>query len=73
MSAMKKAKPVKRKSAIKRKSDPKSGDEYLADVPETARHNFNAIGAAIRCAVPAEATEVISYGIPAIKHNGVLL
>ena len=27
----------------------------------------------IRSAVPAEAIETISYGIPAFKHNGVLV
>ena len=29
--------------------------------------------AVIRSVVPAEATETISYGIPAFKHNGVLV
>ena len=29
--------------------------------------------AAIRSAVPAEATETISYGIPAFKHKAVLV
>jgi len=29
--------------------------------------------AAIRSVVPREATETISYGIPAFKHNGILV
>lgn len=29
--------------------------------------------AAIRSAVPREATETISYGIPAFKHHGILV
>ena len=29
--------------------------------------------AVIRSAVPREATETISYGMPAFKHNGVLV
>lgn len=48
-------------------------DEYLAGIPEPARTTLNRIRAAIRSAAPTEATETISYGIPAIKYNGVLL
>ena len=48
-------------------------DEYLAGVPEPARTTLNKIRAAIRSAAPPEANETISYGIPAIKYNGVLL
>src|SRR5882762_3562708 len=52
---------------------PKNVDEYLADVPEPARGTLNKIRAAIRSAVPPEATECISYGMPAFKHKGVLV
>ncbi len=45
-------------------------DEYLAGVPEPARSTLNKIRAAIRSAVPPEATEAISYGIPAFKYQG---
>lgn len=34
---------------------------------------LNEIREAIRSVVPAEATEVISYGIPAFKHERVLV
>jgi len=34
---------------------------------------LNRIRAAIRSAAPRGATEVISYGIPAFKHTGVLI
>ncbi|HEY2352622.1 MAG TPA: DUF1801 domain-containing protein [Candidatus Acidoferrum sp.] len=34
---------------------------------------MNKMRAAIRSAVPLEATEVISYGIPAFKHKKVLV
>ena len=47
-------------------------DEYLARVPEPACSTLNKIRAAIRAAAPREATETISYGIPAFKHKGVL-
>jgi uncharacterized protein YdhG (YjbR/CyaY superfamily) len=52
---------------------PKNVDEYLAGVPEPARSTLNKIRATIRSAVPSEATEAISYGIPTIKYNGSLL
>jgi uncharacterized protein YdhG (YjbR/CyaY superfamily) len=70
---MKNAPSSKRGSAAKGKGAPKSVDEYLAGVPEPARGTLNKIRATIRSAAPPEATEVISYGIPAFKHNGVLI
>ncbi len=48
-------------------------DEYVAGVPEPARSTLNKIRAAIRSAVPPEATETISYRIPAFKYKGVLV
>lgn len=70
---MKKAQSSKGGSAAKGKGAPKSVDDYLAGVPEPARGTLNKIRATIRSAAPPEATEVISYGIPAFKHNGVLI
>jgi uncharacterized protein YdhG (YjbR/CyaY superfamily) len=52
---------------------PKSVDEYLAGVPEPARSTLNKIRSSIRSAVPSEATEAISYGIPTIKYKGSLV
>src|ERR1700736_6402580 len=48
-------------------------DEYLADVPDPARSTLKHIRAVIRSVVPAETTEVISYGIPMFKYNGMLV
>jgi uncharacterized protein YdhG (YjbR/CyaY superfamily) len=70
---MKKTKSGKRGSAAKGKGSPKSVDDYLAGVPEPARGTLNKIRATIRSAAPPDAAEVISYGIPAFKHNGVLI
>jgi len=70
---MKKTKTGKRRPAAKGKGAPKNVDEYLAGVPEAARSNFGKLRAAIRSAVPAEATETISYQIPAIRHKGILV
>jgi uncharacterized protein YdhG (YjbR/CyaY superfamily) len=70
---MRMAKAGRSGSEVKGKGAAKSVDEYLARVPEPARGTLNKIRAAIRSAVPAEATEVISYGIPAFKHKRVLV
>ena len=70
---MKKVKPDKRRSAARVSGAPKNVDEYLARVPEPARSTLNKVRAAIRTAVPPGTTETISYGMPAFKHNGVLV
>jgi uncharacterized protein YdhG (YjbR/CyaY superfamily) len=79
---MKKAKPASKTSALKRraakatpksKSTPKTVDEYFAAVPEPARSALRQIREAIRSVVPPEATEIISYKIPAFKHKKVLV
>src|SRR6266568_6978891 len=70
---MKKVKSGNRSPAVKGKGAPKNVDEYLAGVPETARSTLNKMRAAIRSVVPPEATETISYGMPAFKHKGVLV
>jgi uncharacterized protein YdhG (YjbR/CyaY superfamily) len=76
-----------RSSAAKSKSAPKKSvtksvgptaapqtvDEYLAAVPEPARSAMNQIRAAIRSVVPLEATEIISYKMPAFRHKKVLV
>ena len=73
MAHMKKRKSGNRSSAAKGRGAAKSVADYLAGVPEPARTTLNKVRAAIRAAAPGEATEIISYGIPAFKHNGVLV
>jgi uncharacterized protein YdhG (YjbR/CyaY superfamily) len=70
---MKKVKSGNRRPAAKGNAAPKNVDEYLAGVPEPARAALNKMRAAIRSVVPPEATETISYRIPAFKHKGILL
>ncbi len=48
-------------------------DEYLAAVPEPARTTLQNLRATIRSVLPKEATEVISYGMPAVRYKGPLL
>lgn len=52
---------------------PKTVDEYLAKIPEPARSTLTHIRKVIGSAVPPKATEVISYGIPMFKFNGMLI
>ena len=52
---------------------PKDIDEYLAGVPEPARGTLSKVRAAIRSAVPSQATEAITYGMPTFKYKGSLV
>ena len=56
---------------MKGKALAKNVDEYLAEIPEPAKSALKHIRAVIRSVVPNETTEVISYGIPMFKYNGV--
>src|ERR1700675_2351506 len=68
----KKAASTKRGPSAKSDDGSKDVDKYLAAVPEPARGTLNTIRATIRSAVPPEATEGISYGIPTFKYRGML-
>ncbi len=70
---MKKTKAGKRGSTAKSKGGTKTVEEYLAAIPEAARNTFDKLRATVLTVVPANATETISYQMPAIRHNGVLV
>src|SRR6267142_484838 len=70
---MKNVKSGNRSSAAKGHGAPKNVDQYLASVPEPARSTLKKVRAVMRSAVPAEATECISYGIPMFKYKGLLV
>lgn len=70
---MPKRKPGKPISTKARSGDPKTVEEYVARVPEASRRTFDKLRAVIRAAVPPEATEIISYRIPALKTKRVLV
>jgi uncharacterized protein YdhG (YjbR/CyaY superfamily) len=73
MTLMKKTKTGRRGATAKSKGGTRTVEEYLAAIPEPARSTFDKLRATIRSVVPAEATETISYQIPAIRHKGVLV
>jgi uncharacterized protein YdhG (YjbR/CyaY superfamily) len=73
MLRMKKVTSRKRTTGVRTKRAPATVEEYFSRIPPTAREALGKIRAAIRSVVPAEAVEVISYNIPAFKHNKVLV
>ena len=48
-------------------------EAYLARVPEPARTTLEKVRSAIRSAAPREATEGMSYGMPAFRYKGALV
>jgi uncharacterized protein YdhG (YjbR/CyaY superfamily) len=70
---MKKPSVPSRTSSTRLRALGKSVEDYLAAVPEPHRSTLNKVRATIRSAVPKEAEEVISYGIPAFKYRKVLI
>ncbi len=62
-----KAKPGKTRKV------PKTVDEYLKRVPEPARSALQQVRTIVRAVAPSQAKEVISYGIPTFKYNGMLM
>lgn len=58
---------------MRSKSAPKTVEQYLASTPEPARTTLKHVRAVIRSVVPKETTEVISYGMPMFKYNGMLV
>lgn len=62
-----------KQSRSRRSKKVESVDAYLAAVPEPARSTLNKIRATIQSVVPEGTTEIISYGIPAFRHEQVLI
>ena len=64
---------LERATAMKSGAAAKTVDEYLANTPEPARSTLKHIRAVIKSVVPKQTTEVISYGMPMFKYNGMLV
>jgi len=73
IAGMKKAETGARDSSTKGNLPPKSVEDYLAGIPEPARSTLKKVRAAIRSALPVDATEGISYRIPTFKYKGSLV
>jgi uncharacterized protein YdhG (YjbR/CyaY superfamily) len=66
--------PMPRGTIRKRRSTPKNFADYLKSADQPARIALTKLREIIRSAVPAEASETISYRIPAFRYrNRVLL
>jgi uncharacterized protein YdhG (YjbR/CyaY superfamily) len=74
---MQKEKSRRKRPAVKphraKKSTPKTLAQYAARVPRAARTRFRELRAAIHAAMPPGAGEAISYGIPAIKKDKIIV
>ena len=70
---MRTAKAVKGAAGNKGDGAAKDVEAYLAAVPEPARTTLEKVRATIRSVVPAEATEGLSYGMPAFRYKGALV
>src|ERR1700683_3973095 len=70
---MKQAKSAKQKPPSKITAVPANLEAYLARVPTGSRGAFEKMRAAVRSAVPKDAVETISYGIPAFKKEKILV
>ena len=57
----------------KAKGAPETIDDYLAGVPGPARTTLKKMRTAIGSALPSDATETISYRIPAFKRKNILV
>lgn len=68
---MKKTSAARLSSA--KRSKAKTVDEYFATVPERARKTLAKLRSVIRSVVPKNATEVISYGIPAFRQKKIIV
>ena len=68
-----KAKSANRRGAAKAQRASQAVAEYFAQVPKPARSMLTQMRAAIRSALPAQASEIISYRIPAFRHKEVLV
>jgi uncharacterized protein YdhG (YjbR/CyaY superfamily) len=73
MARMKKVNLGRRASTAKSAGAPKNFAEYRTGVPQSSRRTLNKLRATIRSAVPSDASETISYRIPAFKHRRVLV
>lgn len=64
---------MKQKRSFSPKAAPATVEEYFARVPASARRMLQEMRATIRSTVPADATEVISYSIPAFKKTRIIV
>src|ERR1700753_293871 len=59
--------------AMKSKSGAEAVDAYLEEIPEPALSTLKKLRATIQSVVPDEATEQLSYGMPAFHYKGALV
>jgi len=65
-------KPTRRRTASK-PTNASSVDEYFAKIEGSAREQLGKLRETIRSVLPADATEVISYRMPAFKQKKIVV
>lgn len=70
---MKKSAAETKRVSVEGDAGVKAVEAYLAKVPEPARGTLEKMRAMIRAIAPKEATEGISYGMPAFKYGKPLV
>ena len=70
---MSKKRKTAKSASGRRKRAGKTVAEYISRVPAPARGVLEQLRSTIRSVVPKDATEVISYGIPAFKSQHILV
>lgn len=73
MAPKKTRKPVKRHAAPRRTTRSQTVAEYIARVPAPARAALKNLRAIVRSAMPPDASEIISYRMPAFRRERVLV
>lgn len=64
---------MKAKKTPKGANDAGAVEVYLANVPEPAQTTLRKMRDMIKAAAPKEATEQLSYGMPAFRYKGALV
>lgn len=59
--------------SLEKRSRANTVDEYFAAVPQLARNQLEKLRSVIRSVVPKDATEVISYSIPAFRQKKIIV
>jgi len=73
VSPVKKPSPVEDGGATKSSVGAAAVEQYLSALPEPARSTLAKVRAAVLAAAGPEATEAISYGMPAFRYKGMLV
>jgi uncharacterized protein YdhG (YjbR/CyaY superfamily) len=64
---------VRKAASTGMKKAAKTIEDYIHDIPRASRKTFDKLRSSVQSAASADALEVISYGIPAVKSSKVIV